>query len=221
MNINLTDLIYHIPAFLTPKQCKQLIDEREKRDGESMTEHCYEASTGIDTQSTFEQVVLLPNTPTFNLVHRSMEALINQYHDYLDAFNCFSVRYRDALLYPHMYRLMRYKKGQKLHAHTDNSLYVAGSCTFNLNDEYEGGEFKFFRGKHKVKLGRGDVMIFPADYFWVHEVSPITQGVRYSVNTFLQPIPQHAKLKIQDFTNKQNFSDKHFYNIKRDYLKNG
>ena len=219
MNINLTDLIYHIPAFLTQDQCKQLIDEREKRDSESITEHCYEASTGIDTHSTFEQIVLRPGTLSFALIHKSIEDIINQYHDYLDTFNSFSVRYRDALLYPHMYRLMRYKKGQKLHAHTDNSLYVAGSCTFNLNDEYEGGEFKFFRGKHKVKLGRGDVMIFPADYFWVHEVTPITKGVRYSVNTFLQPIPQSVKLKVQDFTEKQDFSDKNFYDIKREYLK--
>ena len=219
MNINFKDLIYHVPGFLTPDQCKQLIDEREYRDAEAMTEHCYEASTGRDTHSTFEQVVLRPETPTFELIHKSMETIINQYHDYLDTFNSFSVRYRDALVYPHMYRLMRYKKGQKLHAHTDNSLYVAGSCTFNLNDGYKGGEFKFFRGKHKVKLGRGDVMIFPADYFWVHEVTPITKGVRYSVNTFLQPIPQSVKLKVQDFTGKQDFSDTNFYRIKRDYLK--
>ena len=219
MAINFIDLIYRIPGFLSAQQCDQLIEEREKRNIESVTEHCPEASTGKDTHSTFEQVVLQPDTPNFKLVHSSMEKVINQYHDYLDTFNYFSVRYRDALLYPHMYRLMRYKKGQKLHAHTDNSLYVAGSCTFNLNDTYEGGKFKFFRGKHTVKLGRGDVMIFPAGYLWGHEVTPITKGVRYSVNTFLQSIPQSVKLKIQDFTQQQDFSDKNFYDIKREYLK--
>ena len=62
-------------------------------------------------------------------------------------------------------------------------------------------------------------MIFPAGYLWVHEVTPITKGVRYSVNTFLQSIPQSVKLKIQDFTQQQDFSDKNFYDIKREYLK--
>ena len=28
-------------------------------------------------------------------------------------------------------------------------------------------------------------MIFPADYFFVHGVAPITEGIRYSVNSFL------------------------------------
>lgn len=217
MPVNFIDLIYHVPHFLSASECKQLIEERERRNAEAVTEHCPEASTGKDTYSTFEQVVLKPGTPNFKLIHNSMETIINQYHDYLDTLNCFSVRYRDALMYPHMYRLMRYKKGQSLHAHTDNSLYVSGSCTFNLNDTYEGGHFKFFRGKHTVHLEQGDVLIFPADYFWVHQVTPITKGTRYSVNTFLQSIPQNVKLKIQDFMQKQDFSDKNFYKIKRDY----
>ena len=94
---------------------------------------------------------------------------------------------------------------------------MSGSCTFNLNDTFEGGQFIFFRGKHTVHLEQGDVLIFPADYFWVHQVTPITKGTRYSVNTFLQSIPQNVKLKIQDFMQKQDFSDKNFYKIKRDY----
>ena len=31
-------------------------------------------------------------------------------------------------------------------------------------------------------------MIWPADYFWVHEVSPIKTGVRYSTNCFIMSL---------------------------------
>ena len=33
-------------------------------------------------------------------------------------------------------------------------------------------------------------MIWPADFFWVHEVKEITSGTRYSVNCFLRDSPQ-------------------------------
>ena len=33
-------------------------------------------------------------------------------------------------------------------------------------------------------------MIWPADFFWVHEVKEITSGVRYSVNCFMRDSPQ-------------------------------
>ena len=55
-------------------------------------------------------------------------------------------------MYPHMYRIMKYETGQWIHPHVDHDPYVYGSCTINLNDEYEGGEFQFWGGKHKVNL---------------------------------------------------------------------
>ncbi len=33
-------------------------------------------------------------------------------------------------------------------------------------------------------------MIWPADYFWVHEVEEIQSGTRYSVNCFIRSTPQ-------------------------------
>ena len=70
-----------------------------------------------------------------------------------------------------------------------------------LNEDYEGGDFAFWGGRHKIKLGVGDVMIWPADYFWVHEVEEITKGTRYSANTFLcrHPfeMPEEVKYNIK------------------------
>lgn len=125
--------------------------------------------------------------------------MINDYHRYLDKFEAFHTLHRSAMTYSHMYRLLKYEVGAKIHPHIDHSPFVYGSCTFNLNDDYEGGQFAFFRGKHKVDLRRGDAMIWPADYFWVHEVEPITRGTRYSTNSFLQSIPESVLRDVQSF----------------------
>jgi predicted 2-oxoglutarate/Fe(II)-dependent dioxygenase YbiX len=63
---------------------------------------------------------------------------------------------------------------------------IRASCTLNLNENYEGGDFRFFNGKLKEKFKTGDAMIFPAEPIWIHGTEPITKGARYSVNCFLQ-----------------------------------
>ena len=107
-------------------------------------------------------------------------------------------------MYSHMYRLLKYDTGAKIHPHTDHDPFVYGSCTFNLNDDYTGGDFSFWNGKHKIKLGKGDALIFPADHFWVHEVLPIESGLRYSTNSFLQKIPDSLKENVFDYLKYNN-----------------
>ena len=46
-------------------------------------------------------------------------------------------------------------------------------------------KYRFFKGNHKVKLKKGQGMIWPADYFFVHGVNTITKGCKYAVNSFL------------------------------------
>jgi Rps23 Pro-64 3,4-dihydroxylase Tpa1-like proline 4-hydroxylase len=56
------------------------------------------------------------------------------------------------------YELLRYKEGQFYTQHTDSfkDRPRAVSCSFILNDDYEGGEFAFFDRelKYKPKIGR-------------------------------------------------------------------
>lgn len=188
---NITDLIYRVPNFLTDIECQSLIEEYERRSNEYMLEHCPEANTGIDTYSSFKVLNLNKNTSNFELVFKKTEEAINQYFDYLQTFNAFHMPLirQASMLYSHSYRLMKYDVGSKIHPHTDHDPFVYGSITFNLNDEYAGGTFSFFNGQYEVELKKGEMMIWPADYFWVHEVKPIETGVRYSTNGFLQSLP--------------------------------
>ena len=128
--------------------------------------------------------------------------LINEYLDYLDGFDMFHSVLRDSLVYSHMIRLLKYEVGTKIHPHTDHDPFVYGSCTFNLSDDYTGGELSFWKGKHDLKLKKGESVIWPADYFWVHEVKEIISGVRYSTNSFILSEPLPFTKEVNSFLHK-------------------
>ena len=186
-DLKLKDLIY-IEKILTDEQCDALIKEREDRDIEGIREQCDHAFTGKITRSTFEQVELIPETENFNIVHDGSETILRNWYSHLKTFNSFYVEaLADFTNFSHKYRLMRYKEGGWIHPHMDWHPMCTGSLTIALNDEseYEGGDFVFFN-QHKVRLKKGEAMVFPANPFFVHEVREIKKGVRYSVNSFLE-----------------------------------
>jgi len=219
-HFDITKLILHKKKFLSKKECDLLINFYENNKKEKTREHCAHAETGIDTESTFDVIDIPYGTKENKLVSSSIEKIINMWQDYTDKFKMFHKYKRNSMLYSHKLRLMKYETGAKIHPHTDHDPYIYGSCTFNLNEEYEGGEFTFFRGKKKIKLNKGDALIWPADYFWVHEVKPITKGVRYSTNCFLLSVPNSIRENIFNFTDlllknyKFNSKDGIKYNIK-------
>jgi hypothetical protein len=192
MTFDFTQLIYRKKDAFTKDECKFLIEEHARLNDNDVLEHCPDANTGEDTYSTFKRASLVEGTEAYKLVFRANEQLINEYMDYLDSFGMFHMAIRETMKFSHMYRLLKYETGAKIHPHSDHIPFVYGSATFNLNDEYTGGDFSFWNGKYKVKLAAGEAMIWPADYFWVHEVEPITSGVRYATNSFLLSIPQPA-----------------------------
>ena len=84
-------------------------------------------------------------------------------------------------------RFNRYTVGTKMRVHYDHihDLFdgkLKGipilSFVGLLNDNYEGGEF-MCREK-EIKLRRGDILLFPSNFMYPHEVKKITKGIRYS-----------------------------------------
>lgn len=84
------------------------------------------------------------------------------------------------------YTLLRYEEGEFYKEHTDNFLQQPRilSCSFALNDDYEGGEFAFFSRELKYKLPKGSAIMFPSNFMYPHEIMPVTRGVRYSIITW-------------------------------------
>lgn len=82
-------------------------------------------------------------------------------------------------------RILKYSEGEQIVDHLDTDHSKRASCTLNLNENYEGGEFTFFSGKHIETFKTGDAMIFPAEPIWIHGTKPILSGTRYCINCFL------------------------------------
>jgi len=85
-------------------------------------------------------------------------------------------------------RFNRYIKDKVMTKHCDhiNTMFdgeVKGIPTLSiigtLNDNYTGGELIFFDDTH-IKLKAGELIIFPSNFIYPHEVKPVKKGIRYS-----------------------------------------
>jgi predicted 2-oxoglutarate/Fe(II)-dependent dioxygenase YbiX len=84
------------------------------------------------------------------------------------------------------YELLRYETGQFYTQHTDSfkARLRAVSCSFSLNDDYEGGEFGFFDRELVIRASKGGAVLFPSNFMYPHEIMPVTKGSRYSIITW-------------------------------------
>lgn len=84
------------------------------------------------------------------------------------------------------YCLLRYTEGDFYSQHTDHYLQNPRilSCSFSLNDDYEGGEWGFFDKGITLKVPKGSAILFPSNFMYPHEIMPVTKGTRYSLITW-------------------------------------
>ena len=76
----------------------------------------------------------------------------------------------------------KFTVGTKMLLHHDHGIKGAPTLTTLglLNDDFEGGEFLFWNDE-VVKIEAGDMLLFPALFAYLHQVTPITKGTRYSI----------------------------------------
>lgn len=86
-------------------------------------------------------------------------------------------------------RINRYTVGQNMDYHCDHiqSLFDGKnkgipifSIIILLNDSFEGGKLKFWKN-YSLDLKLGDMIIWPSNFLYKHEVTPVEKGIRYSV----------------------------------------
>lgn len=58
------------------------------------------------------------------------------------------------------------------------------SCVIFLNDDFEGGDFVFPELRVRVRPEPGLMICFPSTQYYLHQVEPVTKGVRYSMVTW-------------------------------------
>ncbi len=88
--------------------------------------------------------------------------------------------------------LLKYEIGNFYIKHVDQSttLNRTISIIINLNENYEGGEVVFYnpltnKPYSKPSLKTGDIVLFPSNFLYPHQVTPIKKGVRYSIVSWL------------------------------------
>ena len=189
----ITDLKYRINGLVPKDVCKKIINIFEKYPELNGPEQSYKFKTKTVELDNFKclnlSLIQNPNKDilyALNEAKRYLSIMIANYVLYIKSkgisptFNNLLIKSSNNI------RILKYGVGQYIDDHVDVQEKVRASCTLNLNEEYEGGEFKFFNGQIKEVFKTGDAMLFPAEPIWIHGTEPITKGTRYSINCFLQ-----------------------------------
>lgn len=86
------------------------------------------------------------------------------------------------------YSILKYGVGQKFVDHIDDhpDFHRRVSTLYYINDDYLGGEINFPRFNLSVKPKANQMIIFPSTYVYNHSVSPVIEGTRYAVVSWLK-----------------------------------
>jgi hypothetical protein len=89
------------------------------------------------------------------------------------------------------------RKGEGYHAwHFESSNFLHAkrvlAWSIYLNDDYQGGELEFLYFGKRVKLGEGDVVIFPAAFSHTHRGNMVTEGEKLLLTGWYELVPEDA-----------------------------
>jgi len=185
------DLKYHIKELLNKKICDELIEFYENNKTLARPESSYKFDYGDTLYDNCSFLNLSHHTDNSNFkkpyetIIQYLKIVLTNYEMYIK--NNFFPSYKNIFMrHTDNIRIIKYEVGQSIKDHTDVDSNIRGSLTINLNDDYEGGEFRFFGGKVKLNLNAGEAMLFPAEPIWIHGTEPVTKGARYAINCFLR-----------------------------------
>jgi predicted 2-oxoglutarate/Fe(II)-dependent dioxygenase YbiX len=192
MNYKISDLKYRINGLVPKNTCLNIIDIFEKYFDLNDLEQSYKYKTKTMEVDNFKSLNLsIIDEPNKDILYALNEA--KKYISIIIANYVLHIRnkkispdFNDCLINKtNNIRILKYNVGQCIKDHSDVAGTIRASCTLNLNENYEGGEFRFFNGQIKETFKTGDAMIFPAEPIWIHGTEPVTKGARYSINCFL------------------------------------
>jgi predicted 2-oxoglutarate/Fe(II)-dependent dioxygenase YbiX len=185
-NTKLEDYIYIVKNALSNDLCNEILKEYKGTYEWKATKVGIINTTNTDvrncqTINISEQVTIQKNKEVrSNLDHLVFNSASSCITNYNKQFSYCRIQEDSG------YELLRYSEGCFYKQHVD--FYKKGprviSCSFMLNDDFEGGEFAFFNRELKYKLEKGDALMFPSNFMYPHEVMPVTKGTRYSIVTW-------------------------------------
>lgn len=170
----------HIPK----EVCEELIDECNKGIWEK--HKWYYNVTGSLTSDTTKELDIMHSTPKQQA--KMTPYIVKALEDYQEKHNVSGEKTEGPWLSKiSSIRFNRYTVGTKMKEHYDHihSIFdgkMKGvpivSIVANLNSDYEGCEF--YCRREKIELKTGDILLFPSNFMYPHEVKEATKGTRYS-----------------------------------------
>ena len=193
MNKNIEHYFFRKENFLDKKYCENTIDELSMCDWKKH-EWYYSTIDSFDKKSgDNESEVIMDDAFSKNIGERN-NFILDKLHsiilEYIESFNFpwfFAWEGYSAM------KFIRYSQGQTMKNHCDHihTLFDGKrkgipilSIIGLLNDDYEGGELIMFEDK-KIDTKVGDVLIFPSNFLYPHEITPVSKGVRYSYTSWV------------------------------------
>ena len=177
------DYIYvenHIPV----EVCEALIDECNKKEWKKHTWNSY--ATGISSSEPTKELDVMNGTQEQQ--NKITPYLVKALEEYQIKHTWPGEKTEGLFLSKFSpIRFNRYVVGTMMREHYDHihSIFdgkMKGvpiiSIVANLNEDYEGAEF-YCRGK-EIPLKTGDILLFPSNFMYPHEVKEATKGTRYS-----------------------------------------
>lgn len=180
MNKNLNDYIFRLEKVIPHNVCDDTVNELKEK---TFTKHTY--STGVGNEFSFDNDLSVRYDSTlltyFYLMQICYESLRN-YHKFIN-FDWYDhwTGYTEI-------RFNKYDQGTEMKKHCDHIrsvfdgkvkgvpiLTILGS----LNDNYEGGQLILF-DDDVIEFNKGDIVIFPSNFLYPHQVSSVTRGTRFS-----------------------------------------
>jgi predicted 2-oxoglutarate/Fe(II)-dependent dioxygenase YbiX len=182
----LEDFIQVFDNVLSPENCNLILNEYQNssewldtriQDGKisKNLRNCTEIS--ISAQPILEKNFNVRKNLD-NVIFESLRNIITNYNNLIPTF---SVEIDTG------YQLLRYKEGEFYTQHTDSfkEQQRSLSCSIQLNEDYEGGEFAFFDREIMIRTKPGSAIVFPSNFMYPHEIMPVIKGTRYSIITWL------------------------------------
>ena len=187
MDKNIEHYIFHKEHFLDEEYCKNCIKELDKNtwnkhewynNNTNASQSIQQNEPDFIFQSLFSDKVAKIN----EFIIQKLHPILSEYIQYFK-FNWFN----DWEGYSSL-KFIRYYPDQMMRKHCDHihALFDGErkgipipSIIGILNDNYEGGELIMLEDK-KIDTKQGDLLIFPSNFLYPHEITPVTKGARYS-----------------------------------------
>ena len=175
---NINDFIYK-KNYIDISTCNFIINEIKDKNWSTHQYFDKKNNVCISDKETELQVLFINNNITNFLYEKIFLAIEN----YKNKFNCmdFCENVSDI-------RLNRYQKNNNMKIHVDHIRDIFDgknvgipiiSIVGVLNDNYKGGDF-IFNENYKINLNAGDILIFPSNFMYKHQVSTVFDNTRYS-----------------------------------------